>query len=537
MNVDVCVIGAGPAGLSAATFLAERGKSVVVIDEMAEAGGRLLGQLHYSGLDDEFHVNGWWNGRFIAERLATDAKRAGVRFLLGHSVWGLFPEWRVFVSGPAAELIESASVILANGAAEVPVPIPGWTLPGVMSIGAAQVMATQHRVKPGKRVLVAGIDILSLAITHELQLAGVEVVGVVNLPAGPLTQAETHPAEVIRRLSRAAHLAPSRWQRAAGRLGRSRMTARIGARVLPASGFTAWGIPIQPRRALLEIQGEGEVRSAIVADLSPNGEPGVTEEIEVDTVCIAGGLRPLYELANLAGCRFDEFPGLGGVVPLHGPGFETTTPGIYLAGNVTGIESAVVAMAQGRVAAAAIAAPALLPEMKARENLARRTAPIEFMSNINQGRLAMEHRWYTRDRSETRREQVARPLLEPSGGWAPFLGGDLVLCRCEEVTAAALQAVAAYGLTSAEELKRFSRMTMGHCQGRICQGILAQAASAITGSPDGPAPFPGHRSPIRPVTVAEIAGFALGDEENERLHGRLRADMPFGEPAPVVREP
>ncbi len=242
MSVDVCVIGAGPAGLAAAAVLARHGRRVVVVDESPEPGGRLLGQLHRVGRrNDAFHRDGWWNGRRIAATLAEDAVAAGVAFLQGASVWGIYPGWKVALSGDGAQIIEASHLVLATGATEVPVPIPGWTLPGVMTIGAGQVMATQYRVRPGERGIVVGINPLSMAIAHELQMAGTQLAAIVNLPPTPLAPDRTSPAEVIAELARSAHLAPSRLLRLAGPLARLPRMASLAAQLQPRGGLPVWG--------------------------------------------------------------------------------------------------------------------------------------------------------------------------------------------------------------------------------------------------------------------------------------------------------
>jgi sarcosine oxidase, subunit alpha len=533
MNADVCVIGAGPAGLAAAAYLAQHGFKVTVVDEMHEAGGRLLGQLHYSGVEDKFHRDGWWIGRTIAEDLFNDAKRAGVDFRLGSSVWGLFPEWRVCLAGPGSTIINARYVILATGAAEVPVPIPGWTLPGSMSIGAAQVMVTQHRVLPGQRVLIAGIDVLSLAIARELQLGGVEVVGVVNVP-DDLVPGSSEPARILQRLGSASHLSPSKITRLAGQLLRYPVISRIASKITPHWAIRAWGIPIQPMRVCTEIRGDREVSSAIVHDLKLDGRLGAQRELDVDAVCIAGGLRPLTELAMVAGCKYAHVPELGGIIPLHGHNYETSASGVFVAGNMTGIESATVALAQGRAVGAAIATPDRLEQFETEVQKARSEAPISFMPEVSEGKQKLAHVW--RKKGKRRPEGIeVQPSWMPATAQArDLLSGfpeDLVLCRCEDVTVGKIREAKQYGLVSAEELKRFTRMTMGHCQGRICQEILATLVTREFGSRHHASIFPSARPPVRPVTVGELAAVATGDEERERLVGNLRAEMDFGEPS------
>nr|MBA3415018.1 (2Fe-2S)-binding protein [Chloroflexia bacterium] len=510
------------------------------VDESPEPGGRLLGQLHRVGRrNDEFHRDGWWDGRRIAIALAEEAAAAGVRFLQGCGVWGLYPQWKVCVGGAQPGVIEAARVVIATGAAEVPIPIPGWTLPGVMTIGAGQVLATQHRVRPGNTGIVVGINPLSLAIARELGMAGTEVTAIVNTPPGPLAGAGNAPSEVIADLARAAHLAPSRLLRVGGRLGTFGWAARLAARLQPAGGVRVWGIAVDPRRTVTAILGANEVERVVVAELSPAGEIVREREMPVEAVFLAGGLRPLAELAGVAGCRIIAVPELGGTVPLHGPGLETTASGVSVAGNVIGIESAVVAMAQGRLAATAMVAPHSIADERRRVSRARHGAPISFLPRIDRGHEVVARAWqdaeHGDDGGEPARAAARTAALPPerSANPDPFAGLDqeLIVCRCEEVTIGMVRRVAADGFTSAEEIKRFTRMTMGACQGRVCQGILERIQAASGDAPRVQPTVPGHRPPIRPVTLGELASLASGGEEWERLHGSLLPSMPFDDPA------
>lgn len=136
------VIGAGPAGLSAAVSAAEQGLPVTVLDEFTEPGGRMPGQYHEEG------SQGWWVGKHVSDELITRCGELGVDIRCGVSVHGMeyTTTWEISTS---CGLFTADYVLLATGAAEIPVPLDGWTLPGVMSIGAAQVMTNVHYVKPG----------------------------------------------------------------------------------------------------------------------------------------------------------------------------------------------------------------------------------------------------------------------------------------------------------------------------------------------------------------------------------------------------
>jgi sarcosine oxidase subunit alpha len=276
------------------------------------------------------------------------------------------------------------------------VPVPGWTLPGVMSIGAAQVMTNVQRVRVGTRGVVIGVNILSAAIVRELQLAGVHVERMVLPAVNAATAKEAgEPARVMESLLRVAHLAPSPLLRLGGRLMQLPGLQTLGLHLYPKNGVKMWGIPIQLRTAALEIVGDGQVEGVRIAQITPEGVPIRASErvIPADFVCIAGGLSPLAELAAVAGCPFAYLPSLGGHVPLHNERMQTPLAGLYVAGNITGIESAKVAMAQGTVAGLAIAEElgALrdgnrLHQAVRRVEVVRKQATIQFHPEIAQGR-------------------------------------------------------------------------------------------------------------------------------------------------------
>lgn len=348
--IDLAIIGAGPAGLSAAITCREHGLSVVVVDEFPKTGGRLLGQLHEE-------PNGeWWNGIKESDILTAQAEAFETDIRLGVSVHHIEKLEEHFVVHTNSEHITAKNVLIATGAAESAAPIPGWTLPGVMSIGAAQVMTNVHRVQVGEKGIVVGVNVLSAAIARELQLAGVDLHSMALPVRNVVSEDQSNPRQVMERLVRIAHLAPSWFIKFGSKFAKSKFVRNLALNFYPKEGIKMWDMPIHLRKAIKEINGTDHVESVTMVDVTPDGDVirNTEQTIEVDFVCIAGGLYPLGELAAVVGCPFEYSEELGGHVPIHNKTMETPVKGVYVAGNITGIESAKVAREQGKVAGLSI---------------------------------------------------------------------------------------------------------------------------------------------------------------------------------------
>ncbi|MEW9180868.1 NAD(P)/FAD-dependent oxidoreductase [Bacillus mycoides] len=396
--INVIIIGAGPAGLSASISCARFGLNVLVIDEFMKPGGRLLGQLHQEPTGE------WWNGIEESKRLHEEATSLSVDIRCGVSVYNLDEDERSWFVHTNIGTLEAPFVLIATGAAEYSIPLPGWTLPGVMSIGAAQVMTNVHRVQVGKKGIIIGANILSFAILNELQLAGITVDHIVLPEKSELSQKAGEPEEVLNSLLNAAHLAPSPFLRIGSRFMKYDWIRKAGLTFYPNSGMKINGTPLHLRKAALEIIGAEQVEGVRVANIDSKGNiiNGSEKIYEADFVCIAGGLYPLAELAAVAGCPFHYIPELGGHVPLHSEEMETPLPGLFVAGNITGIESGKIAMVQGTVAGLSIAKHASenldvvdqqLQQAIQNVHSVRQKVAIQFNPMIDVGRRKMNELW------------------------------------------------------------------------------------------------------------------------------------------------
>lgn len=396
---DVLIIGAGPAGLSAAITCREWKLKVLVIDEFPKPGGRLLGQLH---LEPD---GKWWNGIEETKLLLDKATELNTDIRCGISAHHIEKSDNGYSIYTNEGVFEAENLLIATGAAETPAVIPGWTLPGVMSIGAAQVMTNVHRVRVGNKGIVVGVNVLSVAIARELQLAGIDL-ECMALPAlNPVTANHGNPRKVMEGLLRIAHLAPSAAIRFGSSLVKGDFTKNLAVKFYPKSGVKMWGLPIHLRKAVTKINGKDQVESVTICDLTADGEiiPGSEKTVEVDFVCIAGGLYPLAELAAVIGCPFRYIEELGGHVPVHNEQMETPVEGLFVAGNITGIESAKVARAQGALAGLSIAKRKVhdtvlieneIQKAKVNVRTIRENASIQFHPGIEKGRNQMEETFY-----------------------------------------------------------------------------------------------------------------------------------------------
>lgn len=309
ITADLVVIGAGSAGLSAAYQAACAGADVLVIDENHLPGGQLFKQIH-KFFGSRAHRAGT-RGYQIGQELLARVEQSGARVWLDTLVYGMERDKSLGVIHDGTHyVVRAKKVIVATGAKENYMAFPGSTLPGVMGAGAAQTMANVNRVLPGKRIVMLGSGNVGLIVSYQLMQAGAEVVALV----------EGAP--------------------------------KIGGYAVHAAKLRRAGVPIYVGHTITRVKGDGQVERVEIAAVDKQFQPiaGTEQVLEADTVCLAVGLNPMTELIWMAGCEFCFIPAFGGHVPLHDANMETTVPGLYVAGDVTGVEEASSAMEEGSLA-------------------------------------------------------------------------------------------------------------------------------------------------------------------------------------------
>lgn len=311
---ELIVIGAGPAGLSAAIEAAKAGVQVIVYDENAKPGGQLFKQIHkfFGSKEHKAKIRGF----NIGENLLKEAADTGVTVVLNATVMGIYSEKEVTVKiNGEINHVKGDTILIATGASENMVTFDGWTKPGVIGAGAAQTMMNLHKVQPGKKILMLGSGNVGLVVSYQLLQAGCEVVALVD--AAP----------------------------------------KIGGYGVHAAKIARCGVPFYLRHTIIKAKGDECVSGVVIGEIDDRFQfiPGTEKEFDVDTICLAVGLSPMSQLAKMAGCKMEENPAKAGYVPVCDEFGETSIEGIYAAGDVSGIEEASSAMIEGRIAGVAAA--------------------------------------------------------------------------------------------------------------------------------------------------------------------------------------
>ncbi|MFP3871851.1 MAG: FAD-dependent oxidoreductase [Candidatus Natronoplasma sp.] len=329
-EIELAVIGGGPAGLMAAITAAQLGSEVHLFDESADVGGQLVKQTHqFFGSHEE---DAGTRGIDIGDDLAEEAERVGVNIHPETKVLGYYDDRKIAVEREGRfEIYSTEGIVFAGGAIENYLAFENNDLPGVYGAGGVQTLMNEEGVLPGDKVLMVGSGNVGLIVSYQLLQAGVDVV------------------EVIEALP------------------------EIGGYQVHASKIRRAGVPINTSYTIVKAIGDEEVEGAVVQEIDEDWKKveGTEREIECDIICLAVGLRPDVGFLRQAGCEMEFVPELGGYVPLRTEDMRTTEKGVYVAGDSAGIEEATVAALEGKLAGVAVYKEITGEENKKTERLKR----------------------------------------------------------------------------------------------------------------------------------------------------------------------
>ena len=456
-SCELAIIGGGPSGMAAATQAAALGIDTLLLDEQPAPGGQI-----YRGIET-VQARRPSDLRILGEDYAEGAilaaafRASGAAYEPGSVVWQALEDGRIGVSrGGRSRMLTAQRIVIATGAMERPVPIPGWTLPGAMGAGAAQTLLKASGLVPDVPVAIIGNGPLIYLIATQFARAGVPIAGVL------VTSPEVGMANAIRLLPNALRSARTLLKGLAWR-----------------SELRSMGVKLLHGVSRPVVEGAGQVESVSYT------HDGERYRVATGLVLLHNGIIPNTQLTLAARCVHEWDPQQQYWRPRSDDWGATTQDRIAVAGDGAGILGARGAACLGRRVALDAAV------RLGRIDTARRDALAEA------------------DRAELDRQHSLRMVLDRLFPPTPELliprNGGSTVCRCEEITAGELEDAVAQGCTDANRVKAFTRCGMGPCQGRMCGPTAAQViARALNQTADQPGQFR-IRLPVRPMPLAELA--------------------------------
>jgi NADPH-dependent 2,4-dienoyl-CoA reductase/sulfur reductase-like enzyme len=429
---DFVIIGTGPAGLSAAATAAKAGAEVTIIGEDPRIGGQIFRQpvppLEFRvPLVDVPDKN-------IFNELHQKLDETNVEFLSKTTAWGLSDYKTLIVNRKNNSRIKAKFFLIAEGAYEAPVPFPGWTLPGVTTLGGIQNLLKSQGVVPSGKVVIAGTGPLLFYTASQLVKNGVQVVAVLDASRF------------------------SKWFQWSFRLLRAPGVLMSGMNYYRI--LIKHKIPVYYSSIVSRALGEDRLREIEISRADRNWSPVPGHEIilSADYLCLNFGFIPSTQFTHLAGCKHYYDPDLRGWIPLVDSGFETSQEGIFVAGDGNGIGGVKTAVLEGESVGLQIAAR--LGYLESAEAEAR-------IKRVD--RALRYRRWYSK---------FLREIYRFHPGLNDLLKNETLVCRCEEVTYKSLNEVLQTKPQDLAQIRILSRLGMGRCQGRFCYptllGLLAE---------------------------------------------------------------
>lgn len=452
---DVLIIGAGPAGLASAAEVVAADRRILIVDENQRPGGQISRQ------------------RMLDPRATGDVAEPmiprGVDFW-GQTICHGFDADGAVVLTIGGRLVRARAkrTVIATGAMERVLPLPGWTLPGVMTAGAAQGFLKGSGRFPYCRVVVSGTGPLLLVAAADLVNAGVEVLAV--------TEAVRPRLGYWRDAVRTA-AAPDLLLQGAGYITALR---RAGCRILTGA-------------AVHRIEGDDRVTGAVIGPLGPDWScgRGPVERVDCDAVLLNHGFSSTVDLAAQRGADIEWDDQRQTWRPARDADFRTSIADVFAVGDCAGVGGVQTAMLEGRIAGIRIAAElsGATTNRRVLGRLRRRLARVETF------RRGMDHIFVQGPKAT----DWAEPATE--------------ICRCQDVTRADIDEAIDHGATDLRSIKLWTRAGMGPCQGQICAPTLC----ALLAQRCGPAvddARPSPRFPVRPMPLGVLA--ATGRHEEGR---------------------
>ena len=467
---DLVIIGGGPAGIAAAATAASHGLAVALIDERPTLGGQI-----YKRVGPGFKVKKAievGKDYYLGEQLIAELDNSKVEIYFETIVATIEKSEVVIVqNGKNAERLAYRKLLISPGAYDRPVVFPGWTLPGVITAGAAQSLVKTQRVLPGSRIFFAGSGPLALAFPAQLSGYGANIVGIIEAAPRP---------GILKSIRIALSVL--------GNFDLLRDAAKYQTHLLSSR------IPMNYRRIIVSANGKDRVESVTHARVDKNWRviPGTEKTVEVDALCIGYGFFPSVELFRLLGCELSYEESRGGTVVKLDEWGATSVANVFGAGDGTGISGSYVAIARGRLAALKIAAE---------------------LGRIPEGSLSKLAAGFRKTLNRRVKFQGAiNHAYEIKSGIYELADKKTVICRCESVTLESILPVLESTIDPSV-VKAYTRCGMGMCQGRNCQRQISALIAEKAKMPISQITQATPRFPTKPISLGQIADSNVSSEK------------------------
>ncbi|MFM2476898.1 FAD-dependent oxidoreductase [Celerinatantimonas sp. MCCC 1A17872] len=458
---DLIVIGAGPGGLAAAVTASNLGLDTLVVDEQPEPGGQIYRSMERSR---EENIDTLGKDYFAGKPLVEMFRSSTVTYMPSTTVLNIANQFELDVLCKGVTYrVRGKRMIVSIGAAERPVPMKNWTLPGVMGAAAADILFKSADMVPDGPVVIAGSGPLLLLAACHLVDNGACIAAMVETAS-------------FKDYLKAAPFLPQAWPRANYLLKGLQMRLKLKRA----------GVPLYIGCRELEVLGEERAEGFRFS------YRGKTKEIAAQSVLLHEGVVPNLRLSQALNCEHEWYEPQRYWKPKLDEWGQTSVDGLSIAGDASGIGGGPIAASTGHLAAIDTA------------------YKLGKITDQERDSLATEHR------KQLKRDRSIRPFLDhvfpPNRQTLNPEDDDVLVCRCEEITVGQIREAIAQGARHPAQIKGKTRSGMGPCQGRMCSATLSEMIAASCKIDIKEVGTLHVRTPIKPLSIEQYATMTFSEK-------------------------